>query len=106
MHALKNMTVGVSSQAAIIFTLTALWWVSMFRDALWGYPSFFWVAVCYSFPFVMLVFAAILSVSYKRASRPNRWLFRLAMLSALSPWFLFLAGFVSFSFPFEVRQNG
>jgi hypothetical protein len=95
MHALRNMTVGVRSQAAIVFTLAALWWVSMFRDALWGYPSFFWVAVCYSFPFVMAIFAVILSVSYKRAGQPNRWLFWLAMLSAFSPWVLFLVGFVS-----------
>jgi len=94
MHALRTTTVSPRSQAVILFTLTAFWWLSLFRD-FWSTGSLFWCAVWVYCPFIMLVFAVILLVSYRRAGRPHRWIFRLAMLAAMSPLLFLLAVFVS-----------
>ena len=90
MHALKTMTVSVRSQSAIIIALAALWWFSfIFRDSLFGFQSDFWQAIGYLFPLILVVFAIILSVSYRRTGKPHRWMVRLALLAAASPWILF-----------------
>ena len=96
MDASRQIVVGIRSQSVLVFTLTALWWFSaIFRDSLFGFQSVFWLAVGFMFPFVTAIFAVILLVSYRRAGRPHRWLVRLALLTAASPWILFLVMFLS-----------
>ena len=92
----RHIAVGTRGQSVLLLALTALWWFSLiFRDSLFGFPSPFWLAVGYMFPFVSVVFAVILFVSYRRAGRPHRWFVRLALLAAISPWVVFLAAYLS-----------
>jgi hypothetical protein len=67
MHALRTVTVSLRRQAVLIFALTALWWVSLFRD-FWSTGSLFWCAVWVYCPFVMLAIRSytfgILSASW------------------------------------------
>ena len=51
MTPLRQVTVGVRSQAILIFVLTTLWWLSLFHDALFSFPNIFWVGIGYLFPF-------------------------------------------------------
>lgn len=94
MDATRHITLGIRSQAAIVVALAVLWWMSLFHDPFFACPNLFWIGIAYFFPFILPVFLAILLVSHRRAARPHRWLVRLAMLAAISPWLLFLVLFV------------
>jgi hypothetical protein len=92
----RHIVVGIRSQSVLVFALVALWWFSaIFRDSLFGFQSVLWLGVGFLFPFIAAIFAVILFVSYRRAGRPHRWLVRLSLLAAASPWILFLVMFLS-----------
>ena len=91
MHTLRHIDVGIRSQAVLVFALTALWWCSCFHWLSEMESSrLFWIPIFVFAPFVMLLFAAILLISYRRAGRAHRWLVRSALLAAVSPWLLLL----------------
>src|ERR1035437_4206188 len=91
MDATRHMTVGIRDQAAVIFALAAVWWLSLFHDPFFTCPNLFWIGIAYFCPFVLLIFQAILWISYLRAGRAHGWLWVLfALMATLSPWYLFL----------------
>jgi hypothetical protein len=95
MNSLRQITVGVRSQAVLVLALSMLWWLSLFQGAIFSFPGLFWVEVGYFCPLVMIVFGAILLISYWRSGRPHKWLVWLAILATASPWIFLLIGFVS-----------
>ena len=91
MHTLKNITIGIRSQAAFVLVLTVLWYGSMLGYiGEIGSQVFFWSTLFLLLPFVMLAFEVILLVSYRRAGKPNKGLVRLTVVAAASPWLLLL----------------
>ncbi len=71
--------------------LAALWWLSLLHDPFFACPNLFWIGVAYFCPFVLLIFWAVLWISYLQAGRAHGWqLVIFSLLAALSPWFLLL----------------
>jgi len=96
MRVLRNVAVSVRSQAYFILGLIALWWFSAFyRDSLFGFDSVPWMAVGFLIPIVSAIFSVILSISYRRANQSHKWLVRLTLFAAASPWIFFLIMFAS-----------
>jgi hypothetical protein len=101
---LKNVKVGISAQCILIFVLTALWWMALFREVFWDIPrvdkipNILWVGIGYFCPFVLIVFAAILIRSFPKATLSQKWLMGVAELSALSPLVLMGALFLPMIF--------
>jgi hypothetical protein len=91
---LRQIAVGVRSQAVLVLALTVLWWLSFFHDAIFSFPNIFWVAVAYFCPFVMILFEVILIISYRQAGRTHKWWVCLATLGTDSPWIFLFIGFV------------
>jgi hypothetical membrane protein len=100
MHALRHIDVGIRSQAVLIFALAALWCASFF-----GWFSemdsshYSWTAIFFFMPFIMLLFGAILWVSYRRAGGAHKRWFIAALVVTICPWIVFLllladAGFI------------
>jgi peptidoglycan/LPS O-acetylase OafA/YrhL len=95
MHTLRNITISVRSQAAIILALTAFWCLSFLGclseiDS----PHLFWGAVLVFLPFVIPIFTIIMFVSYRRTGRQHsRWVCA-AILAAVSCWVVIL-GYIS-----------
>jgi len=94
MFSLKHISIGIRSQATIVLALTVLWWLSLFHGAIFSFPNLFWVEVGYFCPFVMILFAMILLVSYRRTGRTHKWFVRFALLGAASPWIFLILGFI------------
>lgn len=91
---LRNIPIGVRGQAASIIILAALWWLAFFHDSVFGFPSAIWLGIGYFFPFVMIIFSAILLISYRGASHAHKWFVWTAVLSAVSPWIVLLLSII------------
>jgi len=95
MTPMRQISIGIRFQAVFILAMAVLWWLSLlFHDAILGYPNFIWLGIGYFFPFVMVAFAVVLLISYKRTRYLYKWWVRLAILGAASPWIALLIGLV------------
>lgn len=95
MSAVRHIIIGIRSQTVIIVALSVLWWMSLFHDAFFDGKNLFWIAIGYFFPFVLLMFLAILLASDRKTGCQHMWLIRLAFLAAMSVWLCLLALFLS-----------
>jgi hypothetical protein len=89
MRGLRQITVGVRSQSALVIALTLAWYLSFFgwfREM--DSKRWYWTAACFLLPFVISLFTAILLVSYWRAGRVHGWWMSVAVLAAVSSWVL------------------
>ncbi len=95
MHTLLNKTVGVRSQAALIYGLTVLWcllfWRSLHEPEL---KSQFLELLVVILPFVIPIFTGILIASYCRSDRLHRRWVCGAVVAAVGCWILIL-GYIS-----------
>jgi hypothetical protein len=55
-----------------------------------GFQILFLVTLFVFLPFIMVAFAGILLLSYRREARSHKWLVRLAVLAAASSWILLI----------------
>ena len=86
---LLRREVGIPQQALIICAVTALWWLSLSRGALFSFPHLLWMAVVYFCPVVIIVFQAVLLREYLRQHLHPFWT-TAGLLVGVSP-LMFLA---------------
>jgi len=95
MHTLRNKTIGVRSQAALIYSLAALWcllfWRGIHEPEL---KSQFLGLLFVVLPFVISIFTGILIASYCRSVRLHRRWVCGAVAAAVGCWILIL-GYIS-----------
>jgi hypothetical protein len=88
----NRITVGTRALAAIVITVTALWYLSVgiAMNSVKGTLSLFWWAVLVLFPLTALIFAAIMWWSYIRSDRAYSPWVAIATLLLLLPALMFL----------------
>jgi hypothetical protein len=94
MHTLRNIQIGVRSQAVMILALTVFWFCS-FLGVISEIDSkhIFWGATFIFLPFIIPVFTTILVVSHRRTDRQHSSWVCAAVLATVSCWIAILGYF-------------
>ena len=93
MNTLRKTTIGIRSQATVIFILMAVWycsvWLAAHNTTGKGYIfdlSLFWSAAFFLLPFIVSAFAVILFISFSRSGQLHPWWVYPALFAAVTPW--------------------
>ena len=89
----RAINIGLRSQAIIVLALMGVWYCSLIlwmRDIKVGRLGLFWDAMFLFLPFIIVIFAAIMLVSFYRNGRPHHWWVQSAVVVVMTPWALFL----------------